>query len=94
MIIIFPLEIVQYIGEFSNISRNTYIGVFSSQIVRFFRICNNFEGFRKRLEKIIKYLIYQKFSARLLHNKFWYIATKHKFADKFKEVKQLIKLFD
>ena len=90
----FPFEIVQYIGEFSNISRNTYIGVFSSQIVRFFRICNIFEGFRKRVEKIVNYLVDQKFNKRLLHNRFWDIATKHKFADKFQEVKQLSTIFD
>ena len=38
----FPFKIVQYSPNCSNMSRDVLIGVFGSQLVRFFRICNNF----------------------------------------------------
>ena len=37
----FRFEIVQYAPKCSNMSRDILIGVFGSQLVRFFRICNS-----------------------------------------------------
>ena len=65
----FPFNIVQYAPKCSNMSRDVLIGVFGSQLVRFFRICNLFEGFRKRVELMLNAFIKLGFDRKLLSNK-------------------------
>ena len=79
----FPFKIVQYAPKCSNVSRNTLIGVFGSQLIRFFRICNNFDDFRKRVEVILNAFIKLGFEKKLLCSKYRHISNKHKFGEKF-----------
>ena len=51
----FPFKIVQYVvytlyyvDICRNVSKNSIIGVFGSQVIIFFKICNSFNGFKKR----------------------------------------------
>ena len=90
----FPFDIVQYISRSSNVSRNTMLCVFCSQIVRFFRICNKFEGFKKRVKIIVKYFTSIKFDDKLLDSKYRYMSSKHKFEQKFVEAGTLNSIFD
>ena len=61
----------------SNVSRSSIIGVFGSQVIRFFRICNSFNGFKKRLEIIVIAFITLGFERKLLLNRYKYIDNKH-----------------
>ena len=38
----FPFKIVQYVSKCSNVSECSIIGVFGSQVIIIFRICNSF----------------------------------------------------
>ena len=77
----FPFDIVPYVTKYSNIPRNTYLDIFSSQVIRFFRICDNIESFKRRLSMLIDYFTNLSFSKNLLRNKFNYVAIKHKIFD-------------
>ena len=90
----FPFEIVQYAPKCSNMSRDILIGVFGSQLVRFFRICNQFEGFRKRVELMLNAFIKLGFDRIQLSNKFRRIAEKHGFRGKFDMITALDYLFE
>ena len=90
----FPFNIVQYAPKCSNMSRDVLIGVFGSQLVRFFRICNQFEGFRKRVELMLNAFIKLGFDRKLLSNKFRRIAEKHGFQEKFDMITTLDYLFE
>ena len=88
----FPFDIVQYVTKYSNIPRNTYLGIFSSQVIRLFRICNNIESFKRRLSMLIDYFTNLNFSKNLLRNKFNYVAMKHKIFDQFDDQDGIISL--
>ena len=77
-------------------SRDVLIGVFGSQLVRFFRICNQFEGFtfRKRVELMLNAFIKLGFDRKLLSNKLRRIAEKHGFQEKFDMITTLDYLFE
>ena len=75
-------------------SRDVLIGVFGSQLVRFFRICNQFEGFRKRAELMLNAFIKLGFDRKLLSNKVRRIAEKHGFQERFDMITTLDYLFE
>ena len=88
----FPFEIVQYISKSSNVSRSTYLSIFSSQIIRYFRICSNTDSFQNRLETLINYFVSLNFDT-LLERKFRNIARKHNVFEKFRNQDSLFDLF-
>ena len=93
--IIFPFEIVQFSGKNSNVPRNSVIGVFQSQIVRYFRICSDLDGFTERLLNIIKKFVELGFKKKLLKSIFVFISSKHEFRSKFTDLNSIItSLFD
>ena len=87
----FPFKIVQYVcsNVCSNVSRSSIIGVFGSQVIIFFRICNSFNGFKKRLETIVNAFITLGFERKLLLNRYKFIDNKHGISNKFKLTGQL-----
>ena len=89
----FPFDIVQYVTKYSNIPRNTYLGIFSSQVIRFFKICNNIKRFKRRLSMLIVYFTNLSLSKNLLRNKFNYVAMKHRIFDQFDDQEGIISLF-
>ena len=54
----FPFDIVQYMSKCSNMSVDTLIGVFGSQLIIFSRNCNNnFDSFKNRVEIMLSVFI-------------------------------------
>ena len=90
----FPFKIVQCVSKCSNVSRSSIIGVFGSQVIRFFRICNSFNGFKKRLETIVNAFITLGFEKKLLLNRYKYIDNKHGISNKFKLTGELECIFN
>ena len=90
----FPSNIVQFISLDSNISRNSSYGVFASQVIRYFRICNSFVKFEERFKKLLDVLIELNYSRDILKSKFIRISEKHKFKSKFNEIDKLRILFE
>ena len=90
----FPFDIVQYIDKASNVSRITYFGVFISQVIRYYRICNNLTSFKKRIELIVKYFV-SKLEIDIKHLKQRYenIKRRHKFIKKFKDIESISSIF-
>ena len=58
----FPFQIVQFSGKDSNIPRSTTLGVFQSQVIRYFRICSDFDGFLDRVGSIVNKFVDLGFS--------------------------------
>ena len=75
-------------------SRITYFGVFISQVIRYYRICNNLTSFKKRVELIVKYFV-SKLEIDIKHLKQRYenIKRRHKFIEKFKDIENLSSIF-
>ena len=79
----FPFEIVQFAPCSSNMSVSSSYGVFSSQVLRFFRICNDRLQFELRVNKIFEVFVKQGYKDSKLRSIFSKISFKHRFHDKF-----------
>ena len=91
----FPFKIVQFSGKDSNVPRSSVLGVFQSQIIRYFRICSDLDSFVDRLRNIILKFIQLGFEKRLLKSRFKCICSTHDFRRKFTEIDmQVQSLFD
>ena len=90
----FPFKIVQFVALESNISRNTAYGVFGSQLVRYFRICNIFDRFGERIKKLVDVLIELNYSRKYLKSRFIRISEKYGFNCKFNKTERLKILFN
>ena len=71
----------------SNIARNTILGVFKSQVLRYARICSEFQDFLERLDIIVKKFMGLGFGKKLLKSHFVSLERKHNFLRKFGRVK-------
>ena len=91
----FPFNIVQYAPIDSNVSRNTAYGVFVSQLIRYFRICNTFIQFQTRVVKIYQSFTELGYCKSLLKTKFLGVARKYVIDLKFEEATSILStLFD
>ena len=90
----FPFKIVQYSHKCNNMSREILYGIFGSQLIRFFRICNCFDGFKTRVETMLNIFINLGFERKLLFRKYQNVSEKYIFNDKFSELSTLDHLFD
>ena len=68
------------------------VGVFQSQIIRYFRICSELDSFVDRLRNIILKFIQLGFEKRLLKSRFKCICSTHDFRHKFTEI-DIIRLY-
>ena len=75
----FPFQIVQFSKKNCNLSRKSVLGVFQSQIVRYFRICSDLDGFTERLTNIVDTFVTLGFDSKLLKSRFGTLAIKHDF---------------
>ena len=64
-------------------SRDVLIGVFGSELVRFFRICNNFNGFKRREGIMLNSFVNLGFKKKLLSSKNRHMSQKHGIKYKF-----------
>lgn len=65
----FGFDIVAFPNLLSNVHFCSSHGVFVSQLVRFSRICDEFQDFATRAKKLFDRLVNQGFSAKILRNK-------------------------
>ena len=86
---IFPFQIVQFSKKNCNLSRKSVLGVFQSQIVRYFRICSDLDGFTERLTNIVEFVTLG-FDSKLLKSRFGTLAIKHDFRCKFNTLNDII----
>ena len=49
----FAFPVAQFLPNDSNVPRDNILGVFQSQIIRYFRICSEYESFKERVRNII-----------------------------------------
>ena len=80
----FPFDIVQFSDRSSNVPRSTILGVYQSQVIRYFRICSEFDSFKGRLTGIYQKFVKLGFSKEMLKTKFFAIARKHNFRSKWR----------
>ena len=90
----FPFHIVQFSGKGSNVPRSTVLGVFLSQIIRYFRICSDIDGFGDRLTNIVDKFVNLGFKKELLKSRFNSISKKHDFSYKYSNIDDLNSVFD
>ena len=90
----FPFHIVQFSGKGSNVPRSTVLGVFLSQIIRYFRICSDIDGFAERLTNIVDKFVNLGFKKELLKSRFKSISKKHDFSYKYSNIDDLNSVFD
>ena len=85
---------MQYIDKASNVSRITYFGVFISQVIRYYRMCNNFTSFKKLVELIIKYCVSKlEIDFKHLKQRYENIKRMHKFIEKIKDIESISSIF-
>lgn len=65
----FGFDIVAFPNLLSNVHFSSSHGVFVSQLVRFSRICDEFQDFASRAKRLFDRLVNQGFSRRILRNK-------------------------
>ena len=85
----FPFNIVQYMPKSSNISIDTLIGIFGSQLIRFFIICDNLNNFNERLYVMLGVFIKLGYDQSILLNKYRHLALKYDFRNKFGDISEL-----
>ena len=90
----FPFHIVLFSGKGSNVPRSTVLGVFLSQIIRYFRICSDIDGFADRLRNIVDKFVNLGFKKVLLKSRFISISKKHDFSNKYGNIDDLNSVFD
>ena len=66
----FNFEVIKYPDLKSNIPRAPSYGVFSSQLIRFCEVNNEFENFKTDVETLINKLVKQNFNKAILKTKF------------------------
>ena len=79
----FPFDIVQFVPYISNVPRSILYGIFSTQVIRYFRVCSTPQHFVNRISGLIKIFIQLGYEKRLLKNVYCKVSRKHKFVDKF-----------
>lgn len=79
----FPFDIVQFIPIVSNMPVNTAYGVFGSQLIRYFRICNLFVHFETRVSRLVQSFVELGYCKKLLKCRYLHISRKYSFKDKF-----------
>ena len=84
----FPFDIVQFAPASSNVPRNILYGVFGTQVIRYFRICSNFDHYENRISKLIQIFLDLGYNKQLLKNVYYRSYYKHKFSDKFGKIAQ------
>ena len=86
----FPFDIVQYMSKCSNMSVDTLIGVFGSQLIIFSRNCNNnFDSFKNRVEIMLSVFIKLGFNRNILLNKYRHFVQKYNLRNNFKGISEL-----
>ena len=90
----FPFHIVQFSGKGSNVPRSTVLGVFLSQIIRYFRICSDIGDFADRLTNIVDKFVDLGLKKELLKSRFKSISKKHDFSHKYSNIDDLNSVFD
>ena len=90
----FPFDITQFMPAKSNVASSTLYGVFSSQLIRYFRVCNNFYGFRTRVMGLVNLFVSLGYNKRLIKSRFLQVYRKYLFGEKFDQAGELITLFD
>ena len=61
----------------SNMSVDTLIGIFGSQLIGFSRICNNFDSLQNRVEIMLSVFIKLGFNRNKLLNKYRHLVRVH-----------------
>ena len=87
-------HIVQFSGNGSNVPQSTVLGVFLSQIIWYFRICSDVDGFADRLRNIVDKSVSLGFKKELLKSRFISISKKHDLTDKYGNIDDLNGVFD
>ena len=79
----FKFNVVQFQPLCSNQPRNVAYGVFTSQVIRYFRICNDMDNFIARVKIIYTEFIKLGYHASKLQSLYTQISRKHGFSEKF-----------
>ena len=82
----FPFTIVQFAPCSSNQSANISYGVFATQILRYFRICNQPLQFVIRVERLFKSFVELEYDTIKLKGIYFRVANKHNFKGKFDDI--------
>ena len=82
----FPFTIVQFAPACSNQSAKITYGVFATQVLRYFRICNQFSLFEQRTKRLFKGFKDLHYDTNKLLNIFGRVCHRHKFIEKFNEI--------
>ncbi len=89
----FPFNIVQFVPTSSNVPRNILYGVFSTQVIRYFRVCSSLETYRNRISNLIQIFLHLGYDQRLLRNLYYKICKRHRFIDKFGRKALMVDIF-
>ena len=79
----FKFDVVRYLHFSTDQSHNLSYGVFGTQLLRYFRICNNFAEFISRADRICQEFTNLGYSLKRLRSIFNKVAKRHSFKDKF-----------
>ncbi len=79
----FKFDIVQFMPMCCNQASNVLYGVFSSQIVRISRACNNFEMFKERVTRMYDDFRKLGYDGGKLHNMYEKVIKKYDLCGKF-----------
>ena len=79
----FNFNVVRLAHYSSNISSSCAYGIFTSQIIRYFRICNYYDSFIYRVKLMFNNLVGLGYNERVLITKFKNIANKYSMNIKF-----------
>ena len=79
----FPFHIVQFSSKGSNVSWSTVLGVFLSQIIRYFRIRSDVDCFAGRLRNIVDECVRLGFKKESSKSWLISISKKHDFSNKY-----------
>ena len=71
----FDFHVVRYGFASSNVHTSTGYKVFYTQLIRFARICNNFNDFAPRIGQLIQSLLANGYNKSNLYNTFYKFAT-------------------
>ena len=69
-VMLFLLKLSNFQEKKSNVPRSSVLGVFQSQIIRYFRICSELDGFPDRLHNIVLKFINLSFDKRVFKSRF------------------------
>ena len=80
-------------SKLSNMSVDTLIFIFGLQLIRFSRICNNFDSFKNRVDIMLSVFIKLGFNRNILLNQYRHLVQKYNLRNKFKGISELECLF-